>query len=297
MFSCVICRPQESVAWLISQDTLLSAGNDDSLINDNLPGQLLDTAARDKVIANFCNVGISSIVFRRGSAGCFHSYEDRITYTTEENAFAEAGVSSTGTRHQWMLPRYPTEIDEKHVREFVKIIPDLFKPSSRATIDQLGFTTADYTYCKSEIVKLEALQKSDDPQSGNLEYYYLQDNKLPDFQRIYQLLDAVKTLDEDVLDNFFRLGDLVVSTTSQHIAVDFINYDNQVLTVSTRFPEPDAFYMPWKIELDGHEYLSTSIQINHFIRKVYPKLLKAELKRKTIHEIVSYLYFSTNMAK
>ena len=62
------------------------------------------------------------------------------------------------------------------------------------------------------------------------------------------------------------------------------------MDIQSLFYEPNAFYFPWNITLDGMNSLTTDIRINKFLNKVYPGFLQDENKLAILHTIVKRLY-------
>jgi len=65
---------------------------------------------------------------------------------------------------------------------------------------------------------------------------------------------------------------------------------HQKLDIQSVFYEPNAFYFPWRMNLDGIISSDPDIRINRFLERVYPGFLESKNKVKVQHTVVKRLY-------
>ncbi|MEP7109246.1 MAG: hypothetical protein ABI760_14730 [Ferruginibacter sp.] len=268
---------------LINNNTIVNAEND-SLYYFDISNKKTIIKSRNSVIQQFCNSGIKQLKFSTGSSGCFHSYEDEIVYDNTDNGFVLNDHVSTGTKHNPGLNSDNDFIDATLVENFVKQIPA--SANKKATIQDLGFTANDYNRCKKDITEFQSALNTKKDKNKSFTFYK---NNL-DFERLRSLVDSVKLIRADELNPLlFNLSELM-STTINWIKIKFINKEDQVLEITSMFYEPNAFYFPWRLSIDGYNSINTSIEINDFVQKACPGLLKNTNKMEVLHTIVKGLY-------
>jgi hypothetical protein len=277
---------------LIESNLILYNRKDDSLFYFNLSGKQVGTKSKTKSIEDFCRAGISKMTFSSGSQGCFHSYSDQLDYINVGRVFGHQIEVSSGSKHPSVLPENDEEIEERDVIDFVKKIPSLFDLSKVTSIGDLAFTEKEYQQCKDDIVDFKASLESQEikkrRKENNTKFYFLRNNI--DFNRLLTMVDSIKYLDKERLNNMlFNLSDLW-STTTNWKQFQLINNKNEVMTIVSRYYEPNAFYFPWQVTLNGYSVATTNIEINNFLKKVYPAFLGKGDRVAVLHTLVRKLY-------
>lgn len=260
--------------------------NDDSLFYIDLSGKEVLRRSKTKMIADFCKEGIKELRFNKGSQGCFHHYQDELSYNRQNGIFISQGEESTGSKHKANLPDNEEEINDMEIIDFVSKIPSLFHKANRATIGDLGFTEQDYKQCKQDILDFKESLQSKKKKATKFSFYK---NNI-DFDRLLSLVDSIKYLDPQRLNkSLYDLED-VWSTTTFWTGFQLINNKSEVLSVTSRYYGGNSFYFPWIISLNGYSFTTTNIEVNRFLEKVYPSFLGEKDPVAVLHILVQKLY-------
>jgi len=268
---------------------------DDSLFYFSLSGKLIRSVAKGQMVQDFCKAGINQISFSRGSSGCFHSFRDVLTYSKKPDGFGSPIEQNVGGKHSEQLPEAEDEISVTAVNDFLKEIPAFFQSYQMSSIKDLGFTENDYQQCKKDILAFK--QSLEDPgkasrKKNNNEKtsaFHFAENNL-DFDRLLNLVDSIKHIDAGRLNTILGSLSEVWSTTTNSTSFTLVNNKGEELSFSSNYFEPNPFYFPWTVSLNGCITFSTCMTINNFIKEVYPNLLDEKNKVAVLHTIVKRLY-------
>ncbi|HYE54456.1 MAG TPA: hypothetical protein VD996_06415 [Chitinophagaceae bacterium] len=271
-----------------STSEILYSRYDDSLFYFNLRGKLVKATSRSNMLSAFGKKGIRQLIFSEGSQGCFHRYEDKLLYTRSNGKFGGAIEIKADKTSKSILPDNEETIEESDVTAFINKLPQLFDPYQLPSFKDLGFTEEDFEEVKRNIL---ALQKSINNKKEKETLFTFHRNNL-DFQRLLSLVDSVQHIEPQTLDASLRNLNKGWSTTTNWKKIELVNYNNEVLTISSNYYEPNAFYFPWTVSLNGFSVITTNIEINRFIANVYPTFLQNDKARKTevLQTIVKDLY-------
>jgi len=264
---------------------ILFTENNDSIFYYNIASNKVTKKSKNRMITDFCSTGIKKIIFSKGSSGCFHSYSDDLVYTNENEEYKVEDKYSEGSTHTLDLPENEDTIDKDLVDDFIKKIPIII--NKMATIDELGFTEKDYSKCKQDILEFQHSlnSKKKDKQTS----FNFSRNNL-DFPRLVSVVDSIKLIEPEKLNAIlFNLNE-IVSTTTSWVKIEMVNDKNEVLDITNNYYEPNAFYFPWIISFGGYTSINSSIEINHFLGKAYPSLIRNGDKVNVLHELVKRLY-------
>ena len=268
--------------------TILFSRFDDSLFYYSIGDAKVEKRAKKEMFESFCKNGIQKVVFLKGSQGCFNSYWDEMIYEHRNGKFQLAGKKAKGTKHTSLLTDNDDEIDEQIVDEFVKKIPAIYK--KQAGVDDLGFAQEDYDACKRHILEFKKnLENKSDTKKTKEGSFAIHENNI-NFEKLIALVDSIKTLDKNVLNqHFLYLSDVVV-TSGTWAQIALVNTKNERLIIKYNYYRPNAFYFPWRIQLNGSQSINTAIEINRFVTDVFPDFLKTPNKVELLHQLVKYLY-------
>lgn len=261
--------------------------NDDSLFYIDLAGREVLRRSKTTMIADFCEEGIKELRFHKGSQGCFHGYRDELRYVRQNGIFTSLGEESTGSKHTANLPDNGEEISDQEVINFVKKIPALFKKMNMSTVDDLGFTDHEYEQCKKDILEFkESLESKKKRKDTKFSFYK---NNI-DFNELLNLVDSIKYLDPQRLNEILFTLEDGFSTTTFWTGFQLINNKSEVLSVTSRYYGGNAFCFPWSVSLNGYTFTTTNIEINRFLEKVYPSFLPDKDRVAVLHVLVQRLY-------
>ncbi|MBO9682609.1 MAG: hypothetical protein J7502_08080 [Flavisolibacter sp.] len=267
----------------------------DSVFYFSLSGKMMRSTSKKQMLEDFCKAGIAQITFHRGSSGCFHSFRDVLTYSRKPDGFGLPVEQNAGSKHQEQLPENEDEISFTSVDNFLKKIPAFFETSQMSSIQDLGFTESDYQQCKKDILEFkqsleqpEKTTKKKASKEKSTAFYFARNNL--DFDRLLNMVDSIKHIDTTPLNSILLDLSEMWSTTTNFTGFSLINSKNEELSFQSSYYEPNAFYFPWTISLNGCVVTSTSMNINNFIKEVYPKFLDEKNKVAVLHTIVKRLY-------
>jgi hypothetical protein len=284
-----------SLPFSVDSGYLTTFGNDHLLFHsfkDTLYYYQLHTGEVKKQLASdmvkaFCNDPIEKIVFSKGSSGCFHSYEDKMVYMEDNGSFYLLEQSNDNLKETGLAENDAT-IYTGDVQAFIRQLPSNLQ--RLATIDELGFTEANYRSCKKDILafKQSIEQKGKWSKDKPTAFSFAKNNL--DFDRLLSLVDSIKTMHPTLLNHtLLNLND-IVSTTSNWQRISFYNSKGEVLTIGSSYDEPNAFGFPWTVSLNGVRYMNSYMGINQFIQKTYPIFLDKASKMDILHSLVKSMY-------
>jgi hypothetical protein len=270
---------------LADNNRLLVTRKDSLLYYSMVSGKVESITKADRK-EGFLKSGIEKIIFEYGSRGCFHHFSDRVTYERNGNEFVTEGVVATGTEHSTKLVCNQEIIDADLVKEFATIV--LFDSMHANKIADLEFSDKDYEQCKIDVLKFKEAIKSKKTKNLHTAFQFNQNNL--DFNRLTALVDSVKTIDPRALTAILSSLSELYSTTTNWVRVSLVNYNGETMNIDNLFDEPNAFYFPWNVSLDGMRSSTTNIRINQLLNEAYPGFLKAESKLPILHTIIKQLY-------
>ncbi len=258
----------------------------DSLFYYTISSGKVEKTTRADRKETFLKYGLQKIIFEQGSAGCFHHFSDQVVYENENGSFTTQGMVSQGSQHTATFISSEESIDGELVKKFVRTI--LLNNPNATTIGDLGFTDKDYQLCKNDIIKFKEAVDKGKAKSTSTAFQFNQNNL--DFARLISLVDSVRTIDPVLLSSFLTSLSNLYSTTTNWVKVSFINDNGDKVEIENSFYDPNAFYFPWCIKIDGLYSSNTDIRINNFINLVYPGFLETKNKSDVLHTIVKKLY-------
>ncbi|TAL45505.1 MAG: hypothetical protein EPN92_07455 [Chitinophagaceae bacterium] len=272
---------------LIDNNKILFNSNNDSLFYFNLSGKEVDRKSKSGIVENFYKAGIKELIFSEGSQGCFHSYADQLKYVHENGNYVSTDEESFGSKHSMALPDNDEEIEEIPVNDFANKMPQLFNAANLASINDLGFTESEYQQCKKDILDFKSSLVSA-KRSKETKFYFNKNNI--DFERLISLVDSIKSLGVQLLNqSLFNLSNMW-STTTFWKKIQLVNNNNETLSIISRYYEPNAFYFPWTVSLNGYSITTTNIEIIKFLERVYPSFLSENDRIDILYTLVKNLY-------
>jgi hypothetical protein len=218
-----------------------------------------------------------------------------LTYSKKPDGFGSPIEQNVGGKHSEQLPEAEDEISVTAVNDFLKEMPAFFQSYQMSSIEDLGFTENDYQQCKKDILAFK--QSLEDPgkapkkknNNGKTTAFHFAENNL-DFDRLLNLVDSIKHIDAGRLNSILGSLSEVWSTTTNSTSFTLVNNKGEELSFSSNYFEPNPYYFPWTVSLNGCITFSTSMTINNFIREIYPNLLDEKNKVAVLHTIVKRLY-------
>jgi hypothetical protein len=260
--------------------------NDSLFYYNYLYGDLLKTTVREN-IESFCKTSISKLIFQLGSSGCFHNTASNLVYTNETDEFVLGNQTAADKNKNLSLPENSPIIDSKVVEDFVKSLAGIYQ--KLATIKELGFSDEDYEKCKIEIIKFqENIEKN--KKTDKLPFQFDKNNL--DFAKLISLVDSIKIIHPNILNQNLMQLNSIWSTTTNWFKIVFVNDENQTLEIANYYYEPNALMFPWTITVNGIRVTNTSIEINHFLEKIYPAIFDKADKMDILRTLVKKLYNS-----
>lgn len=262
------------------------ACNADTLYYIDKKGHLLSKITLPVLLASFTTPGITQITFSDGSNGCFHSYRNSIVYEEESGDYYGKEDGSTGSENKSGLKGYPEVIDGMKVSTLLKHLPALFHKDGLASVDELGFTEKDYAQCRSDIKEFEKAVGSGVKKKTA---FSMSQNNI-DFDRLLALVDSIKALDNKRLNQYLSSLAEMWSTTTFTKSIELKNNEGKILSINSRYYEPNAFYTPWSITIDGFTVSTTHMAVYRFIRDSYPAFFEEKNKVSVLHILLRKMY-------
>lgn len=267
-------------------ERFLACSPGDSLYYIDRNGKLSTVIPLKKLLSDFTAAGISQLTFGDGSNGCFHGYLNSVTYREEGDDYILVETNSQGDENKKRLAGRPEVIDGEEIAKLLSQLPSLFNKDSLPGVQDLGFTESDFEQCRDDIKEFEQAIASGKKKKTA---FYMWQNNI-DFERLRALLDSIKTLDKKLLNAYlYNLAELW-STTSFTKSIELKNRDGMVLSISSMFCEPNAFYVPWKITLNGYSVSTTHLAVYNFVKAAWPGFLEENDKKAVLHKLLRKLY-------
>lgn len=282
LFTLPLSLDSNSVLRIEKENILLHKG-DDSLFYFSFTGKLLRKASKRTMLANFRRTGIKQIVFIQ-TRGMHLFYEDaKLLYVNKGNEFVLAAKLSDTAK----MPGNKDRISVKELEDFIDRLPAIYNSTRMTTIEDLGFSECDYEQCRKDILEFQAsLSKKKKEETS----FTFNQNNL-DFNRLLNLVDSIKHVDTNMVNACLMYTDWWMENKMHYtIRIEVLNNNNEVLEIAGTNSKPDAFYFPWRINLNGYSIGTTDIAINRFIEKIYPSLLDTSGKASVLHKFVKALY-------
>jgi hypothetical protein len=156
------------------------------------------------------------------------------------------------------------------------------------TIADLAFTEEEYDQCKKDILEFKESLGSTKKRKKETKFTYYENNI--DFDRLLSVVDSIKLLDAERLNQLLTSPADFWSTTSFWTGFKLVNNKNQTLSVTSRYYASNAFYFPWIVHLDGYTFATTNIEINKFVERVYPSFLEDKDRMDVLYTLVKKNY-------
>jgi len=277
-----------AVLSVIDEDKLLYNKGTDSLYYFNMSGDLKSVRSKTTMIANFGKNGIKKISFFRGSQGCFHYFNNELEYTNFSGNFEGAMEIPHGSKGE-PLPENEDVIEGKLVEQFFKKLPEILSVPHLTSINDLNFTNTEYERCKKDILEFRTSLLNQNKKRKKETAFNFNRNNL-DFDKLLNMVDSIKQIRPEILTSILAEMDGILSTTTNWTRIQFVNNENEVLTISSYYYNPNAFYFPWVVQLNGYTVQSTNIEINRFVQSAYPNFLENGKRIEILHRIARELY-------
>jgi hypothetical protein len=256
----------------------------DSVFYYSISGRKLSKGNGAKEIRDFVADGIHSIVFIRGFGTCFGVGKENMIYTLQDNQFVLARRNTEGSRQDIFSRNCPDTINQRKVAEFVQKIPAIY--SKQMCVDEMRFSQEEYDTCNRNILKYKSLYEGGQKEG---EYPFTFEKGNLDFTKLITLVDSVKTINPELL-NWYFITQKNNSTIHYRFTMKLVNNKGEELEIKNEDYYSNGFYCPWQINLNSLHSVSTAIEINRFIRDVYPGFLRNEKRIDLIQELAKLLY-------
>lgn len=268
----------------VRDTSLLYYHGEDSLFYFNFAGNLLKKVSKRAMVNSFGKSGIKQIVFRREATGHEYYVSAKLHYSNLGNEFALARALSDTIK----MPVNNERIDVKEVNGFIDQLPAIFNSTHMASIEELGFSENDYEQCRKDILEFQAsLSKKDHKETS----FIFNRNNL-DFKRLLSLVDSIKYMDTSMVAGCLMYHNhyFFDNTMTYAKKIELLNNNNEVLSIVGYDNKPDGFYLRWSITLNGYTIHPVDLNINSFIKKIYPSFLDGPNKVGVLYTFVKMLY-------
>lgn len=247
----------------------------DTVYFTDLSGKKINQLAKNQLLQAFLKSGLQQLLFEDGTAGCFHHEKSDLSYTYRYGQWANPEIQKTGRQR---LPDWKSTIDPSIVQEFVESLDGIMQHPFDITLNDLGFTEADYRAYKKEIKKQLEAQT----------FFFPFQEK--DFDRILLLIDSIKTMQPEALAKALAADEGIYSTSSTWKSIIITNRAKQKITIQYTNSTGSNSYSPWIIDLNGYNFTTTSMAITGFLNEVYPGFINtSEMKMALMTKLVREL--------
>lgn len=238
-------------------------------------------------LKSFLSFPVKSFAINSGSQGCFHFFNDRVTYEkVNDSIFTNSAIlsideyveSSTTPNDTSTFKYNPTTSTLLNlltsINANVSVIPSL-KDFQITEQDK-----KNYLLSVDERIKREENEYVDG-KKANKEFYY-------------SIIYALDTLGNDFVSEFLNQKEQCYSTTSNWFTIQIINENNDTIKISREYyVETLPWNLPWKFEYKGQRFNCYSIDFSRFIDACTPeKFMDKEIfdNRVLIMSIADYLW-------
>ncbi len=277
-------KTDDGVMSMVDDDRIIYNSNSDTIVYYTIGSRAIEKRQKSNLLKEFSQSGIQKIYFSKGSRGCFHGYEDVITYQNNDYDFELENEEITGSGFRNGLRGYDDKIDGKLVKQFAMEISELQR--NVGSLSDLAYTNKDFEKCKDDILAFEKSLGANKKQRQTS--FQFQQNNL-DFPRMLSLVDSLNTVDSAFLNDQLIPLDAFVSTTTNWIKIELLNNDGNIMSISSyRFPT--TFNYPWIVAIDGYRFQTTNSKINKFITNAYPLLAGKTNRMELLYTLVKAMY-------
>ena len=264
----------------------------DSMFEFNLTGNLISKKSVLEIINSFSKSELKSIQFENGNSGCYNFELNQLKYEKQDNGFKNPAEGLKKGEGNNKFSNYEAEIGLNIVEKFISNLESILFEKKNTTIKELEFTEKEYFQCKKDIedFKNKSLKSSWRSKIRDNEFY-INGNNI-DYQLLSNLVDSLKNINPIELNISLKNLAELYSTSRAWKTIEIVNINGDKLKINSVFYEPNAFYFPWNVELNGLGINSTDIRIYKFINEIYPTFLEKQNRINILHKIVKDMYYS-----
>ncbi len=243
-----------------------------------------------KPLSYFLSYPLKEVSIEIGSQGCFHSNSKIINYQLYDGTvFSASTIEQQGYKEK--KKKFKKSFSLESVIALLKEI-DL-NPYYKVDIEDLKINKYDIN---DYFNKIEEIEK--DFEKGNTFEYehgagrYSFPYKNIDFSFYKNNINQIDSFNISILNEILgtRFGNW--STTTNWIKVVFTNQKGEEVSISNYDDVPNAWYLPWVVDVAGLRFNSNNINITSFIKSNTPDdfILKENLNQLGIFQMIDYLY-------
>lgn len=277
-------KTNDGVMSMADDDRIIYNTNSDTIVYYSIGSKQIEKRRKSNLLKEFSQSGIQKIYFSKGSRGCFHGYEDVITYKNNDYDFELENEEITGSGFRNGLRGYDDRIDGKLVKQFAMEISELQR--NVGSLSELAYTDKDFEKCKDDVIAFEKSLAGDRKQRQT--DFRLHQNNI-DFPRMLSLIDRLKTADSAFLNDQLIPADNFVSTTTNWIKIELLNNEGNIMSISSHIFLTTYNYT-WTVAIDGYMFQTTNTKINKFITNAYPSLAGKTNRMELLYTLVKAMY-------
>jgi hypothetical protein len=230
---------------------------------------------------------VTGIMFENGSRGCFHASDLRRLYIKRSNKF----ILNTQASSTNYLSGAMQEINEETIQKLVDVIEK--SKTSKISLTDLDISAKDINDFKTFIDKQEQKIKKSGIDHFDLDNLYSFPGEYTDFNFYRMVADNLSGISQENINNAFWQSYGNWSTTVTWRQIIFTFSDGKKLMLQNADDKPNYLYTPWRVNYDGVEFTTNSIQIGQYIDKITNKQFfdkDTRDKNYAIFKITDYLY-------
>lgn len=245
-------------------------------------GRLEDYPLSNRVLRDFTLNNITSVLLESGSTGCFHHYSSDILFSKDGANFKATRMTSDQTGEE-----EGSDINRAFFGEELVFLLELIKPENKK---KLTFADFGITENHRDIYRkiIDSLEQANDPGDYYEPFSLPYRNVDYSFFRNYEKklagvsADTLKALVSESTGN--------PSTTTNWRKITITTHDGQELTLTNADYAPNAWYLPWFVEVDGFVYKSVRPEVGKFYLKYFTGQLPETENARLIFDLAKRGY-------
>jgi hypothetical protein len=207
-------------------------------------------------LQSFLEHPIKSLVINAGSRGCFHSMENEVEYTAENDSILSTKKVMLSSYSKDDKTKFTNQVSSKDLMRVLQSISE--DPSQMPSIQDFNITDEDI---KNYQISLMVGKPNSDMNSMSKEQ-----------RAFYRAVPArLDSLNPSILWYVLNERENIWSTTSNWFTVELTNANNQTIGVSRNyFSSSLPWNLPWQMNYKGQHFNSYSVEFSRFIDNCIP---------------------------
>ena len=224
-------------------------------------GRLEDYLLSNRILNAFTLDNVAAVSLEAGSTGCFHHSSSKILFSKSGTDFMATHTTSDEPFNEKAI-----EVKRAFFGEELVLLLGLIKPENKKklSLSDFNITESDrLIYCKI----IDSLEQANEP--GD----YYEPFSLPfrnvDYTFFRNYEKKLAGISSGTLESLVSESTGNPSTTTNWRKITISTHDGQELTLTNSDYTPNAWYLPWFIDVNGFRYKSIRPEIGRFYFKYF----------------------------